>query len=68
MFHAIPPSGDLELETLHPSVFIAEAKRLYGAKHLIGEHADAVCEVPMPDDASLRDIDTPEELATRRGV
>jgi molybdenum cofactor cytidylyltransferase len=39
-----------------------------GAKHLIGEHADAVCEVPMPDDASLRDIDTPEELATRRGV
>jgi molybdenum cofactor cytidylyltransferase len=39
-----------------------------GAKHLIGEHADEVCEVPMPDDASLRDIDTPEELATRRGV
>ncbi|HEY4342855.1 MAG TPA: molybdopterin-binding/glycosyltransferase family 2 protein [Parvibaculum sp.] len=38
-----------------------------GAKHLIGEHADAVCEVPMPDDASLRDIDTPEELAKRRG-
>lgn len=37
-----------------------------GAKHLIGEHADAVCEVPMPDDASLRDIDTPEELAARR--
>ncbi|MCE9649406.1 MAG: molybdopterin-binding/glycosyltransferase family 2 protein [Parvibaculum sp.] len=37
-----------------------------GAKHLIGEHADAVCEVPMPDDASLRDIDTPEELAKRR--
>tara|TARA_R110000824_G_scaffold155226_2_gene327657 strand:+ start:70638 stop:72257 length:1620 start_codon:yes stop_codon:yes gene_type:complete len=37
-----------------------------GAKHLIGEHAEAVCEVPMPDDAALRDIDTPEELAARR--
>lgn len=37
-----------------------------GAKHLIGEHADAVCEVAMPDDASLRDIDTPEELERRR--
>ena len=39
-----------------------------GAKHLIGEHAEAVCEVPMPDDASLRDIDTPEELTARRGA
>ncbi|MDR3500415.1 MAG: molybdopterin-binding/glycosyltransferase family 2 protein [Parvibaculum sp.] len=37
-----------------------------GAKHLIGEHADAVCEVPMPDEATLRDIDTPEEMALRR--
>lgn len=37
-----------------------------GAKHLIGEHGDVVCEVPMPDDAILRDIDTPEELAARR--
>lgn len=50
--------------------FFAELQTLKGdtgAKHLIGEHADAVCEVPMPDDASLRDIDTPEELARRRG-
>jgi molybdenum cofactor cytidylyltransferase len=39
-----------------------------GAKHLIGEHADAVCEVPMPDDASLRDIDTPDELAARQNA
>lgn len=49
--------------------FFAELQTLKGdtgAKHLIGEHADAVCEVPMPDDASLRDIDTPEELAMRR--
>ncbi len=36
-----------------------------GAKHLIGENADAVCEVPMPDDAALRDIDTQAELASR---
>ena len=38
-----------------------------GAKHLIGEHEDAVCEVPMPDAATLEDIDTPEEMARRRG-
>lgn len=38
-----------------------------GAKHLIGEHEDAVCEVPMPDDATLEDIDTPEDFARRRG-
>ncbi|HMM13485.1 MAG TPA: molybdopterin-binding/glycosyltransferase family 2 protein [Parvibaculum sp.] len=38
-----------------------------GAKHLIGEHEDAVCEVPMPDAATLTDIDTPEEMAQRRG-
>lgn len=37
-----------------------------GAKHLIGEHEDAVCEVPMPDDAPLEDIDTPEALERRR--
>ena len=37
-----------------------------GAKHLIGENADAVCEVPMPDDAALADIDTQAELEARR--
>ncbi|HEX7776102.1 MAG TPA: molybdopterin-binding/glycosyltransferase family 2 protein [Parvibaculum sp.] len=37
-----------------------------GAKHLIGTHADAVCEVPMPDEATLNDIDTPEDMARRR--
>ncbi|MGV8996212.1 MAG: NTP transferase domain-containing protein [Parvibaculaceae bacterium] len=36
-----------------------------GAKHLIGLHAEAVCEVAMPDDGPLRDIDTPDDLATR---
>lgn len=36
-----------------------------GAKHLIGEHEDAVCEVPMPDEGIFRDIDTPDELKRR---
>jgi len=36
-----------------------------GAKHLLGEHPDAVCEVPMPDAATLEDIDTPEEMLRR---
>lgn len=34
-----------------------------GAKHLIGEHAEAVVEVEAGDDAALADIDTPEALA-----
>lgn len=34
-----------------------------GAKHLIGEHDDLVCEVEMQGDAVLTDIDTPEALA-----
>jgi molybdenum cofactor cytidylyltransferase len=37
-----------------------------GAKHLIGEHADAVCEVALDDDAIFTDIDTPDELQTAR--
>jgi len=38
-----------------------------GAKHLIGEHADLVCEVEMGGDAAITDIDTPEALAAWRG-
>ncbi len=34
-----------------------------GARHLIGEHAEAVCEVDWGDDAVLVDINTPEALA-----
>ena len=45
---------------------MAELAGDVGAKHLIGEHADMVVEVPMPDDAVLTDIDTPEALAALR--
>ena len=37
-----------------------------GAKHLIGEHADLVCEVEMAGEAAVIDIDTPEALAAWR--
>ena len=37
-----------------------------GAKHLIGEHADLVCEVEMTGEAAITDIDTPEALAIWR--
>ena len=37
-----------------------------GAKHLIGEHADLVCEVEMAGEAAVTDIDTPEALAIWR--
>jgi molybdenum cofactor cytidylyltransferase len=37
-----------------------------GAKHLIGEHTDLVCEVEMTGEAAITDIDTPEALAAWR--
>ena len=37
-----------------------------GARHLIGEYAEAVCEVPNPDRSILLDLDTPEALAAYR--
>jgi molybdenum cofactor cytidylyltransferase len=44
---------------------MSEVKGDTGAKHLIGENADSVCEVPMPDDATLTDIDTQAEFEAR---
>lgn len=49
--------------------FFAEMAKLSGdsgAKHLIGEHADLVCEVGMAGEAAVTDIDTPEALAAWR--
>ena len=37
-----------------------------GARHLIGEHAELVCEVEMAGEAAVTDIDTPEALAAWR--
>ena len=34
-----------------------------GAKHLIGEHGDLVCEVEMDDAAILLDLDTPQAMS-----
>ena len=39
-----------------------------GARHLLGEHAEAVHEVAMDDDAALRDFDTPDALAAAPGL
>lgn len=39
-----------------------------GARHLLGEHLDAVVEVEVTDQASLLDIDTPEALAMLVGA
>ena len=47
------------------SQFYAEMKALagdVGARHLIGEHAELVREVPVDDDAVLADFDTPEAM------
>jgi len=37
-----------------------------GARHLVGAHADAVCEVALEDDAIFVDVDTPEALRAYR--
>ncbi|MBM3503527.1 MAG: 4-diphosphocytidyl-2C-methyl-D-erythritol kinase [Alphaproteobacteria bacterium] len=45
--------------------FFAEMKDIagdVGAKHLLGQHPDRVCEVAVDDDAVLVDVDTPEAL------
>jgi molybdenum cofactor cytidylyltransferase len=39
-----------------------------GARHLIGDHEDAVHEVAMPDSGVLNDFDTPEALAARKAA
>ncbi|MBT5570081.1 MAG: NTP transferase domain-containing protein [Alphaproteobacteria bacterium] len=39
-----------------------------GAKHLIGENADLVIEVPIEDDAVIVDVDSPEALARLRAT
>ena len=49
--------------------FFGEISRIEGdtgARHLIGEHADLVCEVEMIGEAAITDIDTPEALAAWR--
>jgi len=49
--------------------FFAEMSKVEGdtgARHLIGEHADLVCEVEMTGEAAITDIDTPEALAAWR--
>jgi len=51
---------------LWDAVFFNDLQNLHGdvgAKHLIAEHADLVCEVPITNNAPLTDIDTPKMLA-----
>ncbi|MFC7551877.1 hypothetical protein ACFQU7_05630 [Pseudoroseomonas wenyumeiae] len=36
-----------------------------GARRLLRRHAERVSEVEMPDDAVLRDFDTPDALAAQ---
>ena len=51
--------------------FFAEMSDLkgdVGARHLIGDHAELVAEVAMPDEAILIDVDTSQALdEVRRG-
>jgi molybdenum cofactor cytidylyltransferase len=46
---------------------MGEVKGDVGARHLLGEYADLVCEVPVDDDGVLLDVDSPAALAALRG-
>lgn len=51
--------------------YFAEMKKVkgdVGAKHLLGQHAEAVCEVELDDAAVLTDIDTPDALEKVTGT
>lgn len=41
---------------------MSDVKGDVGARHLLGEYADLVCEVPAADDGVLLDVDSPEAL------
>ncbi len=50
--------------------FFAEMQHVagdVGARHLIGEHPEAVCEVAIDDEAIFTDIDTPDALTAISG-
>jgi len=46
---------------------MAAIKGDVGARHLLGEYADLVCEVPVADDGVLLDVDSPEALRALGG-
>jgi molybdenum cofactor cytidylyltransferase len=55
---------------LFATSFVPEMREIggdVGARHLLGEHADAVFEVELEDDGALLDVDTPEALAALVG-
>ena len=46
---------------------MAEIKGDVGARHLLGEYADLLCEVPVEDDGVLLDVDSPAALRALGG-
>ena len=39
-----------------------------GARHLLGEHEESICEVAVREHAVLEDVDSPADLARMREV
>jgi molybdenum cofactor cytidylyltransferase len=46
---------------------MSDIKGDVGARHLLGEHAELVCEIPVDDDGVLVDVDSPAALRAIRG-
>jgi molybdenum cofactor cytidylyltransferase len=46
---------------------MGDVKGDVGARHLLGEYAESVCEIPGDDDGVLLDVDSPAALAALRG-
>jgi molybdenum cofactor cytidylyltransferase len=47
---------------------MSEIKGDVGARHLLGEYAELLCEIPMDDDGVLLDVDSPEALRRLRSA
>jgi molybdenum cofactor cytidylyltransferase len=47
---------------------MSEIKGDVGARHLLGEHAELLCEIPMDDDGVLLDVDSPHALRRLRSA
>jgi molybdenum cofactor cytidylyltransferase len=47
---------------------MSEIKGDVGARHLLGEYAELLCEIPMDDDGVLLDVDSPGALRRLRSA
>ena len=71
MTRGVDRTHHFELEVLLDLLVahVGEARRrvIIGEKHLLGEYAELLCEVPVQDDGVLLDVDSPAALRALGG-